>query len=84
MDLQQIIQVERAANLLEARLCGILSPDIGKDLQTLRFWAAEVRHFAVIFDDVDKEQAAGHMDQTRGAEIREEATTRLVQTLRPN
>lgn len=84
MTLDQIIQVERAATRIESRLCGILDPDIGKDLQTLRFWAAEIRHFAVCFDDIDKAQAAGQMDQERGADHREEAITRLVQVFRPN
>lgn len=84
MTLDQIKQVERVAALLSARLCGILDPDIGRDLQTLRFWASEVRDFAVTFDDVDQEQAAGQLDQTRGAEQREEAIARLVQVFRPN
>lgn len=84
MTLDKIIQTERAANLLVARLCGILDPDIGRDLQTLRWWATEIRAFAVAFDDVDQAQAAGQMNQTRGAEAREEAITRLVQVFRPN
>lgn len=84
MTLDQIKQVERGAALLSARLSVILHPDIGHDLQTLHLWASEIRRFAVCFDDVDQAQAAGQLDQTRGAEQREEAITRLVQVFRPN
>lgn len=84
MTLDQILQTERAAATLEARLTPLLERDMGNHLNTLRFWAAEIRNFAVIFDDVDKAQAAGQMDQERGAQHREEAITRLVQVFRPN
>lgn len=84
MNLQRIIDTERAAALLESRLTPLLERDMGNHLNTLRLWAAEIRHFAVIFDDIDKAQAAGQMDQERGAQHREEAITRLVQFFRPN
>ena len=83
MNLDQIIQVERVASLLEARLCGILDPDIGAGLQNLRFWASEVRHFSVCWDDSVKAQAAGQMDEVQASAYRRASIDRLVQVFRP-
>lgn len=84
MNLQQIINIERNIASLESRLAPLLEPDTRDALNRTRGWAAEVRHFAVCFDDIDKAQAAGQMDQDRGAQLREEAITRLVQSFRPD
>lgn len=84
MTLDQILQVERVATLLESRLCGILDPDIGKGLQNLRFWASEIRHFAVCWDDSVKAQADNQMDPEQAEAYRQASIDRLVQTFRPS
>lgn len=84
MNVQQIIDIERNIAVLERRLAPLLEPDMRDALCRTRVWVAEIVHFAVCFDDVDKAQAAGQMDQDRGAQHREEAITRLVQSIRPD
>lgn len=44
MTLDQILQTDRAAATLEARLTPLLERDMSNHLNTLRFWAAEIRH----------------------------------------
>lgn len=84
MNLQQILDTERAAATLEARLTPLLERDMGNHLNTLRFWAAEIRHFAVCWDDSVKAQAVGQMDEVQAGAYRQASIDRLVQTFRPN
>lgn len=83
MNLEQIIQTERAAARIECRLSGLLEPEFGQNLRDLRFWAAEVRHFSVCWDDSVKAQAAGQMDEVQAVAYRQASIDRLVQVFRP-
>lgn len=83
MNLEQIIQTERAAARIECRLSGLLEPEFGQNLQDLRFWAAEVRHFAVCWGDSVKAQADNQMDPEQAEAYRQASIDRLVQVFRP-
>lgn len=81
MDMQKTIQTEALIASLEGRLGPVLDADYREALFRARNIMAEVRHFAVTWMDaleIEKECRASAKD------IREEAITRLVQTIRPD
>lgn len=81
MNLDKIIQTERALASLEARLGAVLDPDYREALSRVTAIMAEVRHFAVCWADaaeIEKE------DRERARDHRECTITRLVQTIRPD
>lgn len=80
MNLQQIIQFERSLNALAARLSPCLEPDMRGALEQARAHAAEVRHFAVCWQDAQEVEASA---PEKARDLRDEAITRLVNTFRP-
>jgi hypothetical protein len=88
MNIQKIIDTERAIDRLEARLAGMLEPGMCEALQIARQWVAEVRHFAVCWSEAPAAgaaiAAAHNVEPSEGLRIARGAyIDRLVQTFRP-
>lgn len=83
MNLNQICQVELAVRLLDARLGPVLEPELRECLQTLRFWALEIRHFAACWDDLKQAEAEGRLAPDKVASDRKEVEQRLLFNFRP-
>jgi hypothetical protein len=82
MKLERIQQADLALRRLESRMGAILERSLHSELLDAHSIVQEVCHFAVCFDDAAHLEKDGHAD--KAAQIREEAITRLVQTLRPD
>lgn len=81
MTLDQIIQLHRTINSLSARLVPVLDEDYREALDKAASILAEVRHFAVCWEDSVK---GGFVGDERGREIRQACIDRLVQVVRPD
>jgi hypothetical protein len=82
MQLEKIKQIELEMRVLEARLAPCLNQEARFALQDTCWILAEVRHFAVCWDQVETDLKEGR-DPERCRDEREEAITRLVNAFRP-
>lgn len=81
MNLQQIKDTDAALHCIESRLAPLLDQPFRDALTRVSALMAEVRHFAVMWADVaDVEPKSKY----HAAQLREEAITRLVQTISPD
>lgn len=80
MTLDQIIQLHRTINSLNARLGPVLDEDHREALDKAASIVAEVRHFAVCW----KDSTSDAVFIGRGQEIRQACIDRLVQVVRPD
>ena len=81
MNLQKTTDVERKLVAIEARLGPLLDADFREALQRVSSVMAEVRHFAVTWMDAAEVERA---DREKARDLRDEAITRLIQTIRPD
>lgn len=81
MNLQQTIDVERKFQCIKARLNPLLDPDFREAMDRVDSIMAEVRHFAVTWMDAAEVERA---DREKARDLRDEAITRLIQTIRPD
>lgn len=81
MDLQKIIDVERKFVAIKARLNPLLDPDFREAMDRVDSVMAEVRHFATSWMDAAEVE---QMNREHAKDLREEAITRLIQTIRPD
>lgn len=88
MKLQQIIDLDRTAVMLNARLGPVLDEQCREALERLTFLMSEIRHFAVCWADAPEAAAAralcnGTDIKTALREVHGACIDRLVQTIRP-
>jgi len=81
MELQRILQAETCLRRIESRLGSLLEREAAKELQDACFLLAEVRHFAVCWNDSQEMVAQGKL--ARALNLRGDITHRLIQTLQP-
>lgn len=81
MNLQKIIDVERAFTALKARLNPLLDHEFRDAMARVDSVMAEVRHFAVSWMDAAEVE---QINREKAADLRDEAITRLIQVLRPD
>lgn len=89
MNLQKTIQVERSLVAIEARLGPLLDPDYREALARVSSIMAEIRHFAVCWEDASagaelfaKSKGIKHSEALH--ELRQVVIDRLIQTIRPD
>jgi hypothetical protein len=84
MNLQQIIDMEKrgftAINTVQSLP---IQPEFDKSLDLLIATLAEIRHFAVIWDDQRRREDIGDIDAIKARDIRDEAINRLATHLIP-
>ena len=81
MELQRILQAETCLRRIESRLGSLLEREAAKELQDACFLLAEVRHFAVCWDD--SQRLAAQTTPTNTANFRADIIHRLIQTIQP-
>lgn len=81
MNLQRIIQAETCLRRLESRLGCLLEPVLQSELNDAYAVLAEVRHFAVCWED---SKALDKDNREQALKHRQACIDRLVQSLRPD
>lgn len=82
MELQRILQAETCLRRIESRLGSLLEREAAKELQDACFLLAEVRHFAVCWNDA-QEMAKTPQGKRAASTLFEDVSHRLIQTLQP-
>lgn len=80
MNLQQIIDLDRAIISISARMGPLLDADYREALERASSLLSEVRHFAVCWDD----SKSPDMPEGYQLKLRQASIDRLVQVVRPD
>ena len=84
MTLQGIIAVERQLAVLSSRLGSVLEPEARASLERAESWAAEIRHFAVCWEDAAALEKSGERDSVeRARNYRQASIDRLLSNFKP-